>query len=981
MSVNRIKGRLLGFTAITGVAMCFAALTPVQAQDDTEEDRIVVTGSRIERPDIQSSSPISVVGQDDILLSGNVGIEEVLNELPQIAPSLTGTTNNGGTGAATVDLRALNADSGAQRTLVLVNGRRYLASDAEGRVDLNTIPSSLIERVDVVTGGASAIYGSDAIAGAVNFILRDDFEGVEASALYTVTGEGDGDTINANITMGTNFDNGRGNVVLFADYYNREDILAGAREFSDTALSDLNGTFLEIGSSRIPGGQIIQSNLIFPDGTTGNNAGFTNDGDPVAAPGTFNFQPDNYLQTPLQRFLIFSKGTYQFTDWFEGFTELTYANNQVDQQLAFDANDIPDGAAPLFVPLSNPLIAANPNLVNFLATNFDQGTNNDVTAGDGIATVTDFRRRMTEVGPRFDDRTFNSFRILLGGRGDLPDFGQGQDWGYEFYYSFATTNRTSLVLNRTSDIRIQQALFAEVDPGTGDMVCTDPTGGCVPIGLFGEGSISAEAGSFIAPDATEFEDTEQQIANIVVSGTLMDLPAGDLGVAFGFEYRDEFARLQPDNLLQTGELGPGNDNDPTSGSFDVFEFFGEALIPVVRDMPFVESLEIEGAFRVADYSTVGTNVSFKGGGTWTPYDGVKFRGLFQRAVRAPNVDELFQGGEAQSESATDICTATLVNANTAAQFGLSLDEFINFCQLQGVPDPGVFVADSQIFTITQGNPDLEEERANTITAGAVIQPGFIPGLSITADYFRISLVNAIDDFDADTTLGLCAEDFARSGNVNSPICQAVIRNPINGSISELNAPRVNLGEEIREGVDWQLDYRFALDDVLPFGGPGIDGATLRVYHVGTYFLKNLTQPTPTSDRIDCNGIFGGDCTGLGNFAQAKWRLTNNVDYAWDMVNLRAQVRIVGPLTNINIDTIDVLATPETDTEIYLDLAATVDITDTLQVYFGVNNVFDNEPPILGFDFLGTGGGADANTDPSLYDVLGRKFFLGGAVRF
>ena len=983
---NRLRrAALLGSAATFVVGVTSAAMTgSAIAQDDEQAamEQMVVTGSRIARPDLQASSPINVVSAADVQLSGSVNIENVLNELPQVAPSLGGTTNNGGTGAATVDLRALNAVSGAQRTLVLVNGRRFLTSDAEGRVDLNTIPASLIERVEVVTGGASAIYGSDAIAGAVNFILTKDFEGVEVGSQYSITDEGDAETKNVNVTVGGNFADGDGNAVVFVDYYDRNALLAGARGFSDTALTDFGtGEFLEVGSSRIPGGQVVQGDLIVPDRSVGTNAGFQPDGTPFAAPDSFNFQPTNFLQTPQERFLIHGQAEYRVNGYLEAYTEATYANNQVDQQLAFDANDIPDGAAPLFVPLDNPLIAANADLVTFLETNFDQGTLGDEDAGDGIATISDFRRRMTENGPRFEEREFDAYRILIGFRGDVP-IPVGANWSYDLHYSFSRTNRTSIFDAFTSDLRIQQALFATTDPVTGEPVCVDASGDCAPLSVFGEGQISEAAAAFIAPTAIEFEETEQQILNASLTGDIFELPAGPIGVAFGFEFRDEEAALTPDLFLQTGELGPGNDNDPTEGGFEVREFFGEAVIPIVRDLPFAKSIDLEGAFRVADYDTVGTNVSFKGGGSWEVFEGLRLRGLFQRAIRAPNVDELFQGQSANSESATDLCTSSQVTAENAASFGLSLAQYNQFCIDQGVPDPSVFVADSQIFTVTAGNPDLMEETANTITAGVVITPSQVPGLTVIVDYYRIEVEDAIDDIDADTVQELCFQAF----DLNDLFCQAIVRNPINGSISQLNSQRVNLGAELREGFDWQVDYSFQLGDLLPFGEgvSGIDGATIRLFHVGNYTLNNETTPVPGAQPLDCNGIFGGGCTGLGNFAQPKWRLTNNIDYAYGPVSMRNQVRVIGSLDNINLGSEPpgvTLVTPDTGIEVYWDVAFTYDIVDQFQLFFGVNNLLDNDPPILGFDFAGLGGGADSNTDPSLYDVIGRNFFFGGKVRF
>ncbi len=984
---GRVRTSLLAVTALSGFALTGQ---PAIAQDDGDavDDTIIVTGSRIPRADLQASSPISVVNQQDITLSGSVLVEDFLNELPQIAPELTSTTNNGGTGASTVDLRALNALSGSPRTLILVNGRRFMSSDEQGRIDVNNIPSALIQRVEVVTGGASSIYGSDAIAGAVNFILKDDFEGVELGGRYGVTDESDGDTYNVNLTIGGDFADGRGNAVVFADYYNRGEIRAGARPFSEFAMDDIgapNG-FITLGSGRIPGGQLNlgAAGGVLPDGSTASTVKFTEDGTPISNDvdgESFNFQPENYLQTPSERFLIFGQSHFEVSRFFDAYMEISYANNRNEQQLAQDANDITDAPPFLQVPLTNPLIAANPDLVTFLSDNFDTGAPGiDDVAGDGIANLpVTLARRMVEVGPRRTDRETDAFRVLIGGRGDLPFETNGSPWQYDAYYSYARTNTSEILAAYTSDIRIQRALQAEPD-GLGGAQCIDPAaraGGCVPIRLFGEGdtSLPPAALAYISPTAIQVTETEQHIASVSANGELFELPAGAVQTALGFEYRSEAADFRPDLLLQTGELGPGNDNDPTSGSFNVWEVYGETLVPIVTGQPFFERVELEAAIRYADYTTVGSAVSFGGGGSWTPVEGFKIRGLFQRAVRAPNVAELFEGFVGDSPTFADPCN-TAGQMGTAATTGLTVAQIQAFCIAQGVPDPNNFQGDAQVLGTTSGNPNLTEEKANTWTVGMVISPPSMPNFSAVVDYYNITLTDAIDDVNATTTANLCVQ----SQDLNNFFCQGITRNPFNGQIIRLDQPRVNLGAEEREGIDWEIRYNLDLANV--FGDRGfLSNANIDFAHLGNYTLTNTTQSTPDSPPTDCNGIFGGGCTGLGDFAQPEWRLTNNVTLNAGPMSFRGQVRVVGGLTNAFVATISDLAAPDTAVETYLDLATTYDVTENVRLLAGIDNVFDNEPPIIGFGFTGRGGGADANTDPSLYDVIGRRFFFGANVRF
>jgi len=994
MNNRRINGplarRLCASAAV--IALSIAPTQGALAQSDTsadgdDSDVIVVTGSRIPRADVNSSSPVNIVDETDIRLSGSVLVEDILNELPQVAPEFTSTTNNGGAGYSSVDLRNLNASSGSPRTLVLVNGRRFMPVDEFNAIDINNIPSALIQRIEVVTGGASSVYGSDAVAGAVNFILQDNFEGLQLGGRYGMTDEGDGDTYNMNLTLGGNFADGRGNAVVFADFYRRTSVLAGARDHSAVARDDVGppAGIIDLGSSRVIGGGAygdgratvggLPAGILFADGTTGSSAGFAPDGTPINGAGSFNFQPDNYLQTPAERILLHGQGSYAIADWIEGFAEISYSNNLNEQQLAFDANDIPD-AGPLFVPLTNPLIAANPTLVDFLRTNYDNGLAGDAVAGDDLASLPDFRRRMTEVGPRFEARELDTYRVMLGARGEFTLSPAGDPWGWEAYYSFARSN-TSIVQDAyTSDIRIQQALFAELDPATMQPVCTNLDGGCVPIRLFGEGptSISPEAAAFIAPTATEVTTAEQQVFNASVNGSAFELPAGPVGVAAGFEYRKETGAFRPDALLQSGELGPGSNTKPTSGSFDVWELFGETRVPLFGGLPFADLVEAEAAVRFADYSSIGSVVSFGGGGSWAVIDGFKFRGLYQRAIRAPNIGELFGGQAVASPTFADPCNAGQL-ANSAALAGVTEADIVAFCIAQGVPVPSIFQGDAQVSGVTQGNPNLSEERANTVTLGVVITPPSIPNFSLTFDYYDIKLNGAIDDVAATSVANLCITSL----DLNNLFCQGITRNPGNGRIISLNQPKLNLGAERRQGFDWEMRYSFDIGEAV---GGILSTTTLDFNHIGNYVLTYTTQATPDSAVDDCNGVFGGACSGLGIFASPKWKLINNVTAnVGDAFSLRTQVRMVGNLDNIFASSISDLAAPNTGRRTYVDFAMTYDVNETIQLQAGGENLFDRDPPFMGFGFTGRGGGSDANTDPSLYDVLGRRFYLGAILKF
>lgn len=936
---------LMGVSAIAMLAGG-ASLAPAQAQDaaqaeDAELEEIVVTGSRIRRPELQAGSPVTVVDSEALSLSGNQTIEQTLNELPQVTPALTATTNNGGDGTATVNLR----DLGTPRTLVLINGRRMIGSSTNGVVDVNNIPPSLIERVDVVTGGQSAVYGSDAVGGVVNFILKDNFQGLDFGGQYKISERGDGNTATASVTLGGNFADNRGNVVIHSSFTRRSAVFQGDRAFSRDALLDVGDSFLPIGSSRIRGGRTLPRTdedgnlvpLVLPDGsTTTDNVKFTEEGVAIPREGeTFNFAPPNFLQTPQERFLLSTLGHYDINDYITFYFEGMYSNTRVDQQLAFDANDIPDSGS-LRVAFDNPAI---PEVTrDFLFANYDDGIGPDEAAGDGIATLPFVGRRMIENGPRFEGRDFDLYRVVTGFEGDI-----NPTWTYDLSFSFARVNRSFNLRNFTSDARIQQGLLN----------CPDgSTSGCVPVNIFGPGAVSEEAAAFISPDAAQTSLNEQKIIQGSVSGSLenFDLGAGPVGIALGGEYRDERAEFNPDAVIQTGELGPGNDAFPTRGSFDVWEIFGEAVIPILADMRGAERLDLELAARVSDYSTVGGVFTWKGGVQWAPISDVRFRAAFQQSIRAPNISELFSGRAAGAESTNDFCDASQLVGQPQSVF--------DFCQALGVPNPGVFRADPQSLTVNQGNPNLDEETADTWTLGAVIEPDDIPGLTATVDFYRIKVTNAITALQADTILDVCFD----SMDPNGFFCQQITRRAT-GQITQILSTTENIASELREGVDWQINY----ERELPWGG------TLGLRNSGNLTFTNEFISFPGATPTDCNGIFGGGCTGLGDPISPEWRVTQDVKYARGPWSVRLQNRLIGPVESA---TPEGRFQPRLGVNYYLDVTATYDVTDNIQVIAGVENLTDNKPPLIGFL-----QGVDANTDPQLFDVLLRSYFANVNVRF
>lgn len=671
---------------IGGASVMAMAVAPAYAQDDdSSDDQVIVTGSRIANPTLTGSSPITTVGAADLSLSNTVNSEQFLNTLPQTVPGFDSTSNNPGIGEATVDLRGL----GAQRTLVLVNGRRYVTSNQNpGVVDLNTIPSSLVERVDILTGGASATYGSDAMAGVVNFILKDDFEGVEIDTSYEVTEESDGEIFNTSVTMGGNFDGGRGNAVLSLGYTNRSSALQGDRLQSGVTLVD-NGAgnpLAESGSVNIPSTFVLDFSPDFTnalgintpctvEGTTEDGGVCTTDSfgwifDPAgggalpfinSGPNTnrYNYAPANYLQIPQERYNMYASGRYEITPDVEAYAQAVFVSSQTEQLLA---------PTPVFTTITinfdNPFLAGNTEALALLA-DISGGTDSD---GNGVndAVITTGRRN-TEVGGRLSDIRNDSFQVNGGFRGTL-----GDAWNWNVFGSFGQAESS---ITQTGNVRVsayqaairnnQANIFVPdgVDP---DVAATYAVTGAID-GIVEQTILSADMSGEVAGLSSPWAETP-------------------VNVAFGVEYREE--SLQTAGTGLDADVAGFNQAPAISGSFDVNEIFGEAKIALVEDKPFVEELIFDGAYRYSDYSSVGGVSSYAAGLSWTPKAGFRVRGQYQRAVRAPSIGDLFAPQTNGFPGVSDPCSGGSFGGFDALDSGTQATVTAN-CIADGVPSGAV----------------------------------------------------------------------------------------------------------------------------------------------------------------------------------------------------------------------------------------------------------------------------------------------------
>ena len=633
---------------LTGAAFGLTLAIPTTglAQDDAVEE-IVVTGSRLVRSDLDAPSPVVIVTEEAVRAAGNVTIEETLNEFPQLASDNTSSVNSGGgSGILTADLRGLDA----VRTLVLVNSRRFAPSDSRGLVDLTSIPDALVERVEVLTGGASAVYGSDAIAGAVNFILKDDFEGVEASYQYGETSEGDAVTEKYDLTIGGNFADGRGNAVVSASYTDRGDIFFADRNYSAISLFESGGTLVPGGSSNIPGTRIsfnstglaALNNLPFDPATAcpGTIGGirFGEGGEilPFCDPeDRFNFAPLNYLLRPLERNQISAIGHFDLLDNLTTYAELFFMDNRNEWQQAPNAGGLQTSGAPRGTFLI-PNYATNPTLFapvrQFL---IDNPATFDVD-GDGTAEIIQTGRRSVETGPRNNKYDRATYNVTTGLRGDF-ELGN-RTWNWDTFLQFQRARTTQNTSGELSSLRL--ALGSDVTVENGVARCTNEFVGCVPVNFLGLNSVTPEAAAFISPTHGSTNVLERKIYGGTITGELLELPAGPLAVAFGYERREDEHDFRPDTADQGAEF-TSDILLPRTSAVDLDEFYAEARVPLLSGAAAAEYLGLELAIRSSDYSTSGRVTTWKAGAEWAVNDWFRVRGAYNVAIRAPNLDELF----------------------------------------------------------------------------------------------------------------------------------------------------------------------------------------------------------------------------------------------------------------------------------------------------------------------------------------------------
>ncbi|MBL8265361.1 TonB-dependent receptor [Steroidobacter sp.] len=909
-----------------------AASTPASSgsEDPVAAEEIIVTGSRIARAGYDQPTPVTVIGAEAIERSGFSNVSDILNRTPQVGVGL-GSSNsyfNADAGASFINLRGL----GTNRTLVLVNGRRRVSgTQLSSAVDLTTIPSNLIGNIEVITGGAAAVYGADAVTGVVNVSLKQDVDGLEFTGRTGLSSRGDADSHSLGITYGQTLDDGRGRF-LFGLSHNKEDLLM-ARErpwgeravdlfgnpantgpsdgiFNSVALRDYRYPNTSYGGAFVIGGtRYTYDNAVRP---TRNDAAF-NASTGIGGDG-FNDADFAPLRNESEVLAALTHFDYKLTDAVKVFGEFQYSRTETDSPLQ------PSFDSAIALTADNPLIpadvlalmsAAGQTTLSVGRTNFDQGQNH-----------------------RLVDR--NTYTLVGGFEGEIGGF----QWT-----AFHQYGRYEADVSRTHE-RIQSRYLEAVDVivgPNGTPVCRSTTAraaGCVPLSLFGRNAATPQAlAYFDYTQRTNIVNT-QTVSGVQLTGGLLDLPAGEVQLATGIEYREETLSVKEDPLavarLLQRAIGSSLDAD-----FNVKEAFAEVLVPLLVDKPFVRSLSVEGAARFSDYNTVGNTFAWKLGTQWAPIDDVRFRVTNSRSVRAPNLAELSSPGTTSSVFILDPCDSTRLN--------LTANRSTNCAALQLAPTYSDPFANQAKQVLTSGNSNLKEEESDSWTVGAVFTPGFAPGLSLSIDWFKIEIEDAINVVPLQRLVDSCVD----SASIANPFCGLITRRA-DGAITSVNVTPINVGSLETSGIDFQANYS------LPFASDWRVNLSLS----GTYLDQNNILVVETdASTLDVN---------VGEVDNPRWRVNFVPGVAFGALRVDWAMRF------IDSSKVDVQQSAEgrddnnVSSKLYHDLSASYD-WNSLRFSAGVNNLFDTAPPFSRETVRGDKRGV-------LFDNIGRYFFLGLTAR-
>lgn len=937
-----------GTTAVVGLSS-----TAAFAQNDGDSERldtIVVTGSNIRRVDIETANPVITIDRAQIQKSGKLTVGNLLQDLPSIAGAATNpqVNNGGGSGASTVSLRGL----GSGRTLILIDGQRVINND------VNQIPASLVERIDVLLDGASSVYGSDAIAGVVNFIMRRDYQGAEFAFDYGISDKDDGERTGASFTFGQSTD--RGSVVAGINYNNFDDVPAGNREFSASSLYLYGGNVYAGGSSRTPTGRVF-----LPTGTNADGInlreyyGCSSVTRIAGTNGTsldnfrcyngfadaYNFQPLNVILTPQERTNVFALANYKLTDSVEAYLK-TFVNRTSSSSLIapypFDAqgNGVTISADAFYNPF-----------------NVEFGPN-----------ATSVGARLTGVGQRINQFDTQTSQFIGGLRGSFGD----TSWRWDVNANYGHLTQDQYTTGYLNFSLLRDALGPGMLDANGVPVCVSTAGdlstvipGCVPLNIFEQdapGSIEQFLAAQSAPFQNFLATSREATAN--VNGELFNLPAGPASLAVGALYRKDYSNFLADSTIilnpQTGTCDLGTScTSQLTGNITTKEVYAELFVPVLADVPFASSLNVDIGARYSKFNLAGNTTNTKIAVEWRPIQDLLIRGTVSEVFRAPSISELFAGAASDAPPAQDPCFGYLPGQQQG----------IGACGPQtgatDIPATGIEQqANGQVNGIASGAVaagfSLKPESGKSFDFGVVYDPSWIEGLSVSVDYYRIYLNDTITGIDAQTVLNLCYAD------QNSPYCPFITRFP-NGQINSILEPTVNLGRLDTSGYDLEFNYRLPEFDIA-----GHDIGRFAVGLNATY-IDEFDNSIPGAERFSNAGAF---TTLFGNFPRVRG--TASID--WSMGNFEAgyQARFVGNVKAIGADggagAPPFLAIGAVTYHNFM-FGYTAEPINT-QFQIGIDNAFDKQPPLYY-----TGITVNANTDVRTYDTIGRYYWARATVKF
>ena len=966
--INNELSKAVRLALTLGAVAGMVASTAAIAQDEQELDTITVVGSRIKRVDVETSQPVFTLEKEDIKATGLTSIGDVIQNITTNGSTLNSTFNNGGNGETRVSLRNL----GSNRTLVLVNGHRWVSGTGlGGAVDLNTIPTAAVERIEILKDGASSIYGSDAIAGVVNIILRTDYDGAEASLEVGEFEDGDGMRQSYDFTIGTSTE--KGSLMFTAGYVEEDPVFAGDREIS---AEPTFGTGTSFGSSTTPfgrfqvcrgtfnnngacvGGAQNQPNgqpgqFTYNPGQSGTNfrtfrtSGPTND--------FFNFAPLNYLLTPQQRTSIFTSGSYNFSDNLRFTTMAVYNERKSEQLLA--AIPIVLGTGPNAGAVARTIAISPQSIFNPFGL-----------------TVSRVQRRAVETGGRLFEQNVDSYAFNGTFEGNFDFFDRGFSW--DAGYTYAENEQNDTESGQFNLLNLRQAVGPSFRDANGVARCGTPTaiiGGCVPINLLGAvGTLTPEAlafSTFTGHDRSGYEMVNY-FANI--TGDIFELPAGPLAFAAGYEYRKESGFDEPDAIVRGGNT-TGNARTGTSGGFSLDEYYLELNVPILKDVPFVQLLEFSVATRYSDYSNFGDTTNSKAGFKWKPIDDLLVRGNYAEGFRAPSVAELFTGVADSFPPLSDPCS----NAPVGNLFAALTPEQRNRCIAAGVPNGGYDQGNSQIRISVGGNPNLLPETATSKTLGMVYSPSYVEGLDVALDWWNIKIGDAISGLGGQTIVDLCI----RQGDQGA--CNLITRGA-DGQITDLLSAGLNLGSTEVEGWDLTVSYR------LPEFSFGQFSLVWDSSYMSEYVVQNFAD-SPRDNVV-------GEYYDRNNF----WRLRSNFNLRWELGDFGAVYgaryysrqdeefcevqgfpNTITPIyDNLCNDSNGFEFVPSADDFVlsnqiggttYHDIQFSWNAPWNAKVAVGINNFTDKEPPFSANTF--------ANSFDPQYEVPGRFWYAQYTQRF